>query len=109
MRKMVFALLSAVIAGIVPAAAQDMLDMVDLTSDQFTKAEMSRADIEAGLAKLADGQKLDLTGKALNGLDLSGLDLRRTVLQSARLLVASDDMKIRLRYTDTSFCDAGHS
>jgi hypothetical protein len=28
------------------AHAQDMLDMVDLKSDQFTKAEMSRADIE---------------------------------------------------------------
>src|SRR6186997_2494040 len=28
--------------------------------------------------------------------------------QSARLLVASDDMKTRFRYTDTSFCEAGH-
>src|SRR5262249_24428141 len=28
--------------------------------------------------------------------------------QSVRLLVASDDMNNRLRYTDTSFCDAGH-
>ena len=28
--------------------------------------------------------------------------------QSSRLFVASDDMKIRLRYTDTSFCEAGH-
>src|SRR5437588_9931365 len=27
--------------------------------------------------------------------------------QSARLLFASDDMNSRLRYTDTSFCDAG--
>src|SRR5206468_12543621 len=27
--------------------------------------------------------------------------------QSLRLLVASDDMKSRFRYTDTSFCDAG--
>src|SRR4051812_22631908 len=29
--------------------------------------------------------------------------------QSARLLVASDDMNNRFRYTDTSFCDAGHT
>src|SRR4051812_1368616 len=29
--------------------------------------------------------------------------------QSARLFVASDDMNSRLRYTDTSFCDAGHT
>src|ERR671935_2733855 len=28
--------------------------------------------------------------------------------QSVRLLIASDDMKSRFRYTDTSFCDAGH-
>src|SRR6476660_1621113 len=28
--------------------------------------------------------------------------------QSLRLLFASDDMNSRLRYTDTSFCDAGH-
>ena len=28
--------------------------------------------------------------------------------QSARLLVASDDMNSRFLYTDTSFCDAGH-
>ena len=30
-------------------------------------------------------------------------------LQSARLFVASDDMNSRLPYTETSFCDAGHS
>src|SRR3954447_17435861 len=29
--------------------------------------------------------------------------------QSARLLVASDDMNSRLRYTETSFCEAGHT
>src|SRR3954464_5969260 len=28
--------------------------------------------------------------------------------QSARLLVASDDMNSRFLYTETSFCDAGH-
>src|SRR6185436_21092174 len=27
--------------------------------------------------------------------------------QSSRLFVASDDMKTRLRYTETSFCEAG--
>lgn len=67
------------------AQAQGMLDMVDLQSDAFTKSEMSRADIEAGLAKLKEGEKLNLFAKALNGLDLSGLDLRRTNLQAARL------------------------
>ncbi len=65
--------------------AQDMLDQVDLSSAAFTKAEMTRGDIEGGIAKLAPGATLDLSNKSLNGLDLSGLDLRRTNLQSARL------------------------
>ncbi len=71
--------------GMRPAAAQDMVNALDLTSDDFTKADMSRADIEAGLAKLKAGETLDLSGKRLNGLDLSGLDLTRTRLQAARL------------------------
>ncbi len=70
--------------GAPPASAQNMLDMADLTSDQFTKAEMTRADIEAALAKLPAGETLDLFGKALNNLDLSGMDLRRVNLQAAR-------------------------
>ncbi len=68
-----------------PAVAQSMLDMVDLKSPAFTQAEMTRADIEAGIAKLKPGETLDLSAKSLNGLDLSGFDLRRTSLQSARL------------------------
>jgi uncharacterized protein with von Willebrand factor type A (vWA) domain len=71
--------LTIFLAAAWPAAGQDMLDMVDLSSDAFTKSEMSRADIEAGLAGLPPGGKLDLSGKALNGLNLSNLDLRRTV------------------------------
>ncbi len=67
------------------ARAQDMLDLVDLSSPAFTSAEMTRADIEAGIAKLGPGEHLDLSARSLNGLDLSGLDLRRTKLQSARL------------------------
>ena len=72
-----------------PLPAQDMLDMVDLKSDSFTKAEMTRADIEAALAKLGPDEKLDLFAKALNGLDLSKMDLRRTNLQAARLMMAN--------------------
>jgi uncharacterized protein YjbI with pentapeptide repeats len=83
-----FVIALALFAGAVieapPARAQSMLDMVDLTTDQFTKAEMSRADIEAALAKLPEGETLDLFGKALNKLDLSGMDLRRVSLQAAR-------------------------
>ncbi|MEQ1712572.1 MAG: pentapeptide repeat-containing protein, partial [Hyphomicrobium sp.] len=67
------------------AAAQDMMSGIDLTSDAFTKAEMSRADLEAQLAKLPAGEVLDLSARSLNGLDLSKMDLRRTKLQSARI------------------------
>ncbi len=68
-----------------PALAQDALDGIDLTSENFTKAEMSRAAIENGIAALTGDAKLDLTGKALNGLDLAGLDLTKTDLSQARL------------------------
>ena len=70
--------------GSATVVAQDMRGL-DVTSDAFTKAEMTRADIEAGLAALGPGAVLDLSGKSLNGLDLSSMDLRRTKLQSARI------------------------
>jgi len=63
---------------------QDMTGL-DVTSDAFTKSEMSRADIESAISRLPAGGILDLSGKSLNGLDLSGLDLRRVKLQSARI------------------------
>ena len=57
------------------ALAQGMMSGVDLSSPAFTKAELSRADIEAMIAKGPTGGKLDLSDKSLNGLDLSKLDL----------------------------------
>ena len=67
------------------ALAQDMIQYLDLKSDDFTKADMTRGDIEAALAAAGPSGIVDLTGKRLNGLDLSGLDLRRVRLQAARL------------------------
>jgi BTB/POZ domain-containing protein KCTD9 len=72
-------------ANFAAAHADDMVRSLDLKSDEFTKADMSRADIEAGLAALKPGETLDLSGKRLNGLDLSGMDLTRTRLQATRL------------------------
>src|SRR5690348_6339022 len=86
LRGLYLLLAAAMALAAAPAHGQSMIDMVDLTTDQFTKAEMSRADIEAALAKLPEGEKLDLFGKALNNLDLSGMDLRRVNLQAARLM-----------------------
>lgn len=65
--------------------AQDMTRYLDLKSDDFTKAEMTRADVEAAIAAPGAGGRADLTGKRLNGLDLSGLRLRGAALDGARL------------------------
>lgn len=67
------------------AGAQDMLQFLDLKSDDFTKAEMTRADVQSLIAAKAPGQGIDLAAKRLNGLDLSGLDLTGANLQSARI------------------------
>src|SRR6266851_5609152 len=53
------------------AAAQDLLRFLDLKSDDFTKADMTRGEIEAALADAGPAGLVDLSGKRLNGLDLS--------------------------------------
>lgn len=70
----------------IPSAArsQDFTGL-NITSEAFTKADMTRDDIVKSLAELPPGAQLDLSGKSLNGLDLSELDLRRVKLQSARI------------------------
>ncbi len=67
------------------ASAQDLIQYLDLTTDEFTKSNVTRAEIEAGLANLKDGETLDLSAKWLNKLDLSGMDLTRTNLRASRL------------------------
>ena len=66
----------------VPTRAQDLLQHLDLNSDEFTKSDMTRAEIEAAIAAAGAGV-VDLFGKRLNGLDLSGLDLRKAILKAA--------------------------
>ena len=68
-----------------PAAAQDMMRHIDLTSPEMTSAEMTRADVEAVIAAATSDQPADFTGKKLSGLDLSGLDLSGALLRAARL------------------------
>ena len=68
-----------------PAAAQNMMQHVDLTSPAMTAAEMTRAEVEAVIAAATSTQPADFTGKKLSGLDLSGLDLSGAVLRTARL------------------------
>ena len=70
-----------------PAAgvAQGLMSGVDLASPAFTTAEISRAEVEALIARRQPGQALDLSDKSLNGLDLSKLDLSGANLRGARL------------------------
>lgn len=65
--------------------AQDMIQFLDLKSDEFTKADTTRAEIEALIAAQKPGEPLDLSARRLNHLDLSGLDLTGVNLQSARI------------------------
>ena len=56
----------------IPAAAQNMMQHVDLTSPEMTAAEMTRPDVEAMVAAANLTQPADFTGRKLSGLDLSG-------------------------------------
>ena len=48
----------------VPTRAQDLLQYLDLNSDEFTKSDMTRAEIEAAIAAEGTGV-VDLFGKRL--------------------------------------------
>ncbi|MFO1075922.1 MAG: pentapeptide repeat-containing protein, partial [Geminicoccaceae bacterium] len=67
------------------AAAQGMMDHVDLAAPRMSAAELSRADLERLIAAKAPDTALDLRDRSLNGLDLSGLDLSGADLRWARL------------------------
>ena len=50
-------------------SAQDLFQGLDLTSDAFTKSEMTREEVLAIVAK-EPSNAADLSGKSLNGIDL---------------------------------------
>ena len=79
--------LAVVLLGAPPqfAAAEDMTRFLDLKSDEFTKADMTRSEVAAALAAAASADIVDLSGRRLNRLDLSGMDLQKVKLQAARL------------------------
>src|SRR3990167_3930133 len=65
--------------------AQDMVEHLDLKSDEFTKTDVTRDDVLAAIAAAGADGVADFSGKRLNGLDLSGLDLRKLKLQATRI------------------------
>ena len=68
---------------------------LDVTSDAFTKSEMTKADIERALAALAPGAVLDLSGRSLNGVTTplrrghgsGAVELRTAIFQVRELAV----------------------
>ena len=70
--------------GVTSASAQDLWQYIDLNSDAFTKADMTRADVEAAITA-AGSAPVDLSGKQLNRLDLSGINLAGANLLAARI------------------------
>ena len=66
--------LATLLATTVPplAAAQEMLRYFDLKSDEFTKADMTRIEVEAVLAAANPARPADLSARRLNGLICRG-------------------------------------
>jgi uncharacterized protein YjbI with pentapeptide repeats len=67
------------------ATGQDPMDLVDLTSDEMTKPELTREELLAILSSARAGERVDLTSKQLSGLDLQNVDFRGANLRWARL------------------------
>ena len=59
------------------------MQYVDLNSPEMTQADMTRDEVLAVLQ--APGERPDLAGKRLSGLDLAGVDFRRANLRGAYL------------------------
>jgi len=87
-RGLVHAVVSVGLLVLLPtgaACAQDMIDQLDLKSDELKKADVTREAVLAAIAAAGTDGVADFSGQRLNGLDLSGLDLRRLKLQSTRI------------------------
>src|ERR671934_163905 len=60
------------LASGVPAAAQGMMQHVDLASPEMASAEMTRADVEAVIASATSRQPAVFPGRAMQSIDLRG-------------------------------------
>ncbi len=68
-----------------PAISQDMMDLVDLSTPEWSESDTTRAEIEKLLAGATSGVAIDLTNRQLSGLDLSNLDFSGADMRWARL------------------------
>ena len=68
-----------------PAVSQDMMDLVDLSTPEWSESDTTRAEIEKLLAEGSAGAGVDLTNRRLSGLDLSNLDFSGADMRWARL------------------------
>ena len=67
------------------ASGQDMMDHVDMTSEEMSTAELTREELLAILSGAAAGERIDLSSKRLSGLDLRDVDFRGANLRWARM------------------------
>jgi len=86
-RKLIWALIAGVIflLAIERASGQDVMDHVDLTSDEMAKPELTRGELLAILANASVNEPIDLTSKRLSGLDLQNVDFKGANLRWARM------------------------
>lgn len=75
----------ACIAIALPAASQDMMDKVDLTTPEWNESDTSRAELEELLEQTTDGEVVDLTNRRFSGLDLSGIDFKGADMRWTRM------------------------
>ena len=66
-------------------SAQDLIDMVDMSTPAMTEAQMTRDEVVAILEQATETSPADFTKHRLSGLDLSGLNFKRADMRWARL------------------------
>lgn len=76
---------SILVAAFHRASGQDAMDHVDLSSDEMTRAELTREELLMILSRVTAGAAIDLTSKRLSGLDLRHIDFKGANLRWARL------------------------
>ena len=65
--------------------AQDLIDMVDMSTPEMTEAQLTRTEVVAILEQATEESPADFTNHRLSGLDLSGLNFKRADMRWVRL------------------------